>query len=81
MDFPIFQIVFQTTLNKYWAPKKLEPPRGSFVVQGMMEIRGSKGQILFDVQGCYDPKQGKYVMVSARKRNFKLWNQRPRGGP
>lgn len=81
MDLPIFQIVFQTTLNKYWAPKKMEPPRGSFVVQGMMEVRGSKGQILFDVQGCYDPKQAKFVMVQAHKRNFKLWNQRPKGGP
>ncbi|CZT19429.1 uncharacterized protein RCC_05280 [Ramularia collo-cygni] len=81
MDLPIFSIVFQTTLNKHWAPKKMEPPRGSFVVQGMMEVRGSKGQILFDVRGCYDPKEAKFVMVQANKRGFKLWNQRPKGGP
>lgn len=81
MDFPIFQIVFQNTLQEFWTPKKIEPPRGSFVVQGMMEVRGSKGQILFDVKGCYDPKQAKYVMVLADKRNLKAWRQRPKGGP
>lgn len=81
MDFPIFALVFQSTLHKFWNPRKMEPPRGSFVVQGMMEIRGSKGQILFDVKGCYDPAQAKYVVVQAQKKGFKSWHQRPKGGP
>ena len=37
--------------------------------------------MLFDVQACYDPKVGKYVAVNAGVRNFKRWNQAPRGGP
>ncbi|RMY23232.1 hypothetical protein D0866_05845, partial [Hortaea werneckii] len=60
---------------------KAEPPRGSFVVQGLVEVRGSRGRILFDVQSCYDPRQNKYVVVNAAVRGFKRWNQAPRGGP
>lgn len=82
MTLPIAQIVFQTTLAKSgWVPKKMEPPRGTFVVQGMMEIRGSKGQILFDVRGCYDPVLAKFVAVQAVNRGVKSWEQRPKGGP
>ncbi|KAK4499496.1 hypothetical protein PRZ48_010011 [Zasmidium cellare] len=80
-DIPIAMHVFQSTLTKQWNPKKMEPPRGAFVVQGMVEVRGAKGRMLFDVQACYDPKVGKYVAVNAGVRNFKRWNQAPRGGP
>ncbi|KAF2164502.1 hypothetical protein M409DRAFT_56759 [Zasmidium cellare ATCC 36951] len=80
-DIPIAMHVFQSTLSKQWNPKKMEPPRGSFVVQGMVEVRGARGRMLFDVSACYDPKVGKYVAVNAGVRNFKRWNQAPRGGP
>lgn len=80
-DFPIAAHVFHSTLSKQWNPKKMEPPRGTFVVQGLVEVRGGRGRMLFDVQACYDPKVGKYVAVNAGVRNFKRWNQAPRGGP
>ena len=80
-DLPIAMHVFSSTLNKSWNPKKVEPPRGTFVVQGLIEVRASRGRILFDVQSCYDPKVGKFVVVTAGVRNFKRWNQAPRGGP
>ena len=80
-DIPIAMHVFSATLSKQWNPKKSEPPRGSFVVQGLVEVRGQRGRMLFDVQSCYDPKTGKFVAVNAAVRSFKRWNQAPRGGP
>jgi hypothetical protein len=81
MTVPIAMHVFQSTLSKSWNPKKMEPPRGTFVVQGLVEVRGQRGRMLFDVQSSYDPKAGKYVQVNAAVRNFKRWSQPPRGGP
>lgn len=80
-DAPIALAVFQSALSQQWNPKKMEPPKGTFVVQGLVEIRGSRGRMLFDVQSCYDPKAAKYVTVRLHMRNFKRWNQAPRGGP
>lgn len=79
-DFHLAKHVFTAELMKQWNPKKLEPPRGSFVVQGLVEIKGSKGKMMFDVQSCYDPKEAKYVVVNAGVRSVKKWNQRPKGG-
>ncbi|KAK4565357.1 hypothetical protein LTR86_003974 [Recurvomyces mirabilis] len=79
-DLPIAMHVFNHALSKNWNPKKAEPPRGTFVVQGLVEIRGQRGRMLFDVQSAYDPKAGKYVAVNAGARNFKKWNQAPKGG-
>ena len=80
-DIPIAMHVFSHALSKSWNPKKMEPPRGTFVVQGLVEVRGQRGRMLFDVQSSYDPKAGKYVQVNAGVRNFKRWSQAPRGGP
>lgn len=80
-DVQIAKHVFISQLMKGWNPKKLEPPRGSFVVQGLVEIKGSKGRIMFDVQSCYDPKESKFVAVNAGMRSTKRWNQSPKGGP
>ena len=81
LTVPIAMHVFQSTLSKSWNPKKMEPPRGTFVVQGLVEVRGARGRMLFDVQSSYDPKLGKFVLVNAAVRNFKRWSQPPRGGP
>lgn len=80
-DIQIAKYVFFGALKKQWNPKKLEPPRGTFVVQGLVEIKGSKGRVMFDVQSCYDPKEAKYVVVNAGIRSIKPWNQKPKGGP
>jgi hypothetical protein len=79
-DIQIAKYVFFGALKKEWSPKKLEPPRGTFVVQGLVEVRGSKGRVMFDVQSCYDPKEAKYVVVNAGIRSIKPWNQKPKGG-
>ena len=81
LDIPIAMHVFQSTLSKSWNPKKMEPPRGTFVVQGLVEVRGARGRMLFDVSSAYDPRLGKYVHVNAAVRGFKRWSQPPKGGP
>lgn len=88
VELPIAIHVFSSTLSKSWNPKTLEPPRGGLVVQGLVEVRGSKGRMLFDVQSCYDPHGGqsgvgasKFVHVNLGVRGFKRWRQSPRGGP
>lgn len=79
-DFQLVKHVFTVALMRNWAPKKMEPPRGSFVVQGLVELKGSKGRIMFDVQSCYDPKECKFVFVNAGVRSIKHWRQAPKGG-
>lgn len=81
VEFQIARHVFTQQLMKGWRPKKLEPPRGSFVVQGLMDVRGTKARVMFDVQACYDPKESKFVVVNAGVRSIKRWNQAPKGGP
>ncbi|KAK4890572.1 hypothetical protein LTR27_010734 [Elasticomyces elasticus] len=79
---PIALHVATATLSKSWMPQKpLEPPRGSFVVQGLVEVKGERGRVMFDVQSAYDPKENKYVAVQASVRGVKRWRQSPRGGP
>ncbi|KAK5172215.1 uncharacterized protein LTR77_003853 [Saxophila tyrrhenica] len=90
-DLPIAMHVFQSTLSKTWSPTAkanrqggvapFDPPRGSFVVQGLVEVRGQRGRMLFDVQSAYDPSQGKFVQVNAGVRGYKRWRQGPKGGP
>lgn len=80
-DLPIAIHTFRQSLGKFWNPKKQEPPKGSFIVAGMVEVRGSRGRMLFDVQSYYDPQHNKYSTVNASVRGFKRWNQTPKGGP
>lgn len=81
LDFPIARHVFSSTLSKLWNPKKLEAPRGTLVVEGIVEINGGTGKVIFDVSGFYDPRANKFVNISAGIRKVKQRRQRPRGGP
>ncbi|KAF2772083.1 hypothetical protein EJ03DRAFT_267283 [Teratosphaeria nubilosa] len=81
-DIPIAMTIFSQTLAKGWnMPKDAEPPRGTFKVDGLVEVKGARGRMLFDVTSAYDPRQGKFVKVTAAVRAFKKWEQSPRGGP
>ncbi|KXS98959.1 hypothetical protein AC578_4984 [Pseudocercospora eumusae] len=80
-DFHIAMNSFGSTIMKQWNPKKIEPPRGTFVVQGLVEVRGARGRMLIDVQSFYDPKEATFVAIQASVRNFKRWHQTPKGGP
>ena len=57
-----------------------EPPRGTFVVAGLVQMRGSRAAITFDVQAFYDPKASRYTTINIAPKTIKRWVQPPRGG-
>ncbi|GAB7341549.1 hypothetical protein MBLNU457_7762t1 [Dothideomycetes sp. NU457] len=83
MEQVIATTMFAHTLSKGWRESSgtKEPPRGTFVVSGLLQVKGSRGQITLDVQGFYDPRISRYVVINISPRLYKKWNQAPRGGP
>ncbi|KAF2730050.1 hypothetical protein EJ04DRAFT_515500 [Polyplosphaeria fusca] len=57
-----------------------EAPRGTFIVSGLVEVIGEKAKMTVDVQGAYDPREGRYVTVSIKLRSVMDYKQRPKGG-
>jgi hypothetical protein len=60
---------------------KMQPPRGTFMVSGLVEIIGERARMTLDVAAAYDPKLGKFVMLQAKLRTLTPYRQDPRGGP
>ncbi|KKY23672.1 hypothetical protein UCDDS831_g02893 [Diplodia seriata] len=58
--------IFSSTLLKNWKRPQLEPPRGTVLVTGLIEIRGDKARTVLDVTAAYDPLIDK--QTSALKR-------------
>lgn len=80
VEMPLAFHVFNHTLAKGWLPKNNEPPRGTFVVQGLIQVRGSRAVITFDVNAHYSTKESRFIVVNATPRSLKKWHQSPRGG-
>ncbi|KAL5114711.1 hypothetical protein ACEQ8H_007380 [Pleosporales sp. CAS-2024a] len=62
-------------------PYPLQPPRGTFLVLGLIEVYGERARMTFNVTATYDPKQGRYVYMKISVWNLVDHSQRPRGGP
>ena len=80
IEMPIAQHIFLATLAQGKMPKKMEPPRGSFVVQGLIQLKGSRSILTLDVQAFYDPKASHFSVVNATPRTIKQRRQSPKGG-
>jgi len=80
-NIPIALSIFATTLAKSWTPLTVEPPRGTVVVSGLVEVRGSKARCTMDVVAAYDPKANQYVLVKGAVRRIQGRRQPPKGGP
>lgn len=72
--------IFAHTLSRNWKPPPLEAPRGTIVVSGLVEVKGTKARMTMDVSGAYDPKQDKYVLLRGAVRRIQDMSQAPRGG-
>ncbi|KAF2204459.1 hypothetical protein GQ43DRAFT_364525 [Delitschia confertaspora ATCC 74209] len=72
---------FHRTMVREWKPPKPHIPRGSFIVEGPVKVQGTKGAIIVDVLGIYDPKLKKYTNITMQLRRVKANSQTPRGGP
>ncbi|KAF2118124.1 hypothetical protein BDV96DRAFT_569283 [Lophiotrema nucula] len=78
LDMTTFRMAFR---KQYKPPTWEEPPRGSFLVHGLIEIIGSRGKMTLDVAGAYDPRIGQYVALRVRLRSILDYKQKPKGGP
>ncbi|KAL9088732.1 MAG: hypothetical protein Q9165_006041 [Trypethelium subeluteriae] len=80
-EVPLVLHVFYANMDKNRLPPKMEPPRGTCVVSGLVEISGSKARATLDVRAAYHPQEAKFIVISAALRSFKLYRQPPMGGP
>jgi len=81
MEQVIATTMFAHTLSKNWNGENKEPPRGTFIVAGLIQMKGARSQITLDVQAFYDPKISRFVVVNVSPKMFKKWSQSPKGGP
>jgi hypothetical protein len=77
LDLSQFQTDFRRTFKPY---PHLVPP-GAFIVLGLVEVHGERAKITVNVHAVYDPKQNRYVGLSAVPYNFTEHRQSPKGGP
>ncbi|KAH3945540.1 hypothetical protein HBI81_083440 [Parastagonospora nodorum] len=80
-NFTLDLTKFQQEVKKSSKPYRQPPPRGSFLVMGLIDIYGEKARITLNVAAWYDPKQGRYVSIKTGIYNLVDHSQRPRGGP
>lgn len=72
---------FRQDFRKAFKPYSLPPPRGSFLVLGLIEVYGERSRLTLNVTAFYDPKQGRYVGVQGKIWNLVDHRQTPKGGP
>lgn len=71
---------FKRTLAKTWKPAAIPPPRGTFLVSGLVEVRGPRGVCVLDVRAAYHPKLSRWEAIAIGVRRIQPRKQAPRGG-
>ena len=71
---------FKRTLAKTWKTTPALPPRGSFLVSGLVEVRGPKGVCVIDVRAAYHPKLSRWETITIGVRRVQPRKQGPKGG-
>lgn len=79
-DLTLNLIDFRKDVSKSLGPYHPTPPRGCFILQGMVEVIGDRGRMTVQVKAIYDPKEGKYVDCKASPLNVTPYRQRPKDG-
>ncbi|KAF2869524.1 hypothetical protein BDV95DRAFT_577595 [Massariosphaeria phaeospora] len=73
---------FRRSFQKQYHPlRDMQPPRGTFIMHGLIEIIGTKARMTVDVAAVYDPKTARYIMLTAKMRSLTDLKQVPKGGP
>ncbi len=66
---------FKGTWAKTFRPMRTQPPRGSFLVSGLVELETSRAAVVIDVVAWYDPLTKKYnaksMYMGIRRVQFK----------
>ena len=71
---------FKRTLAKTWKPAGIPPPRGTFLVSGLVEVRGPRGLCVLDVQAAYHPRHSSWEAIAIGVRRVQPRKQSPKGG-
>jgi hypothetical protein len=79
-DKPITLMLFLESMAKNAKPFQIDPPRGTILVTGRIEVVGSKGRATVDASAAYDPKANDFVISSWHPLRFQPKAQSPRGG-
>ena len=58
------------TLSKSWKQAPVTPPRGTMIVEGPIEVIGSRGRCVVNVVGVYDMNRGRYVHIQVEVRHL-----------
>ncbi|KAJ4287212.1 hypothetical protein N0V90_012610 [Kalmusia sp. IMI 367209] len=74
-------LFFRLMMRKHQKQMQIQPPRGTFIVSGLVEVIGDRAKMTLDVTGVYDPRIAKYIMLQAKIRSMTEYKQRPKGGP
>ncbi|ORY15023.1 hypothetical protein BCR34DRAFT_196978 [Clohesyomyces aquaticus] len=71
---------FRRAFSRNQKPYVVEPPRGTFIVHGLVEVIGERAKLTLDVTAVYDPKVAQFVMFVSKLRSITDYRQEPRGG-
>lgn len=71
---------FDQTLAKNWAQPSLVLERGTFLISGLVQVRGPKAVGVLSVQAVYHPRESRLVAASIEVQKVKLRKQAPKGG-
>ena len=79
---PITLAIFmQSMAYQMSKPYRIDLPRGTVGISGLIEVVGTKGRATLDVTAAYDPKANEFVGSHWRPRRIQPRSQSPRGGP
>ena len=78
---PFTLMVFMRSMSQNSKPYKIDTPRGTILVTGLIEVVGTRGRATLDVDAAYDPKANEFVVYGYRVRRIQPKRQSPRGGP
>lgn len=79
---PVALSLFIHTFNKNASKitTQIEPPRGTIVVSGLVEVKGTQATATMDVNAAYDLSKSKYAIISMTVKKIKPMVQSPKGG-
>ena len=70
----------KTMAKKLGAAGATDPPRGTILVSGLVELKGPKGVCLVEVRAAYHPQDEKWVNIGLAFRRLQPSSQKPKGG-
>jgi len=77
---PFTLMIFMRSMSQNMKPYSSDPPRGSIMVTGQIEVVGTIGTATLGVEAAYDPKSSEFVACTYEIRNIQARSLLPRGG-